>query len=173
MASIIQPTDFIGQNNIPNKTEVGENLKLFIDKYEPKFLTKLLGAELYTELKDHATDARFVALLPYLKPAIVDYVYWFYLEDQNILNATSGAAKPKQQNSANASEYPKMVRAWNEMVEYNKETNKFLKDNETTYPEYTIVIPIWYYNWFDWGWYFEYGCNELPDIYRVKNSLGL
>lgn len=170
MASIIQPALFIGENNIPNKNEIGENLQWFIDKYEPLFLTELLGVELYTELKANITDARFVALLPYLKPAIVDYVYWFYLADQNTVTATTGGAKPKQQNSANASSYPKMVRAWNEMVKLNRETNKFLHDN-ATYPEYTKVIPEWYYydNWYT----YTYMMCELPEIYRVKNSLGL
>lgn len=170
MASIIQPALFVAENNIPNKNEVGENLQAFIDKYEPLFLTELLGVELYDELKAHKGDTRFVELLPYLKPAIVDYVYWFYLQDQNTVTATTGGAKPKQQNSTNASAYPKMVRAWNEMVELNRKTNAFLKDN-ATYPEYTKVIPQWYYwdNWYTLTWRF---C-ELPEIYRIKNTLGI
>lgn len=163
MASIIQPTDFKAENLIPDMNIVSENVQAFIDKYEPKFLTKLLGVELYTALKANPSDARFVALLPYLKSAIVDYVYWFYQEFQNTQTFGAGEGKSKKQNATNASVYPKMVRAWNEMVDYNKETNTFLKGN-ATYPEYTDDIPT------HWDYWFE--CDR-PEIYRYRNSLGI
>lgn len=178
MATIIAPADFQGQNNIPDKDLVSANLQNnFINKYEPMFLTELLGDDLYASLKADPTAPRMIALIPYFKPAIVDYVYWFYLEDMSIQNLGTGAAQPKKQNSVTVSPYPKIVKAWNEMVELNKKTNKFLKDNPD-YTEYTIVLPSWYfcnglYPFFDWHWYSFYGCNLLPSIYRVKNSLGL
>lgn len=47
--SLINHTFFVGEINIPNtnKPEVVEALSLFINKYEEKFLTELLGYELY------------------------------------------------------------------------------------------------------------------------------
>jgi len=183
MITIIASTDFVGQNNVPDKDIVGTDLQFnYIEKYEPIFLTELLGATLYGLLKDdlEAEDhaERFTNLIPYLKPAIVDYVYWYWLQGQSIVNLGTGAGQSKKQNAVTASPWPLMVRAWNEMVDLNKKTNKFLKDNATIYPEYTIVLPTWYfcgglYPFFDWNWYSWYGCYELPKIYRLQNGLGI
>lgn len=118
-----------------------------------------------------------------LKLAMIDYIYWFYLKAQAVLTLNTGGGQPKKQNAVTVSLYPKMVAAWNEMVGYNKATNKFLKDNEVTYPEYKpICFPQWFFcfdgfSWFypgfDSGWYWGFGCHELPEIYRLKNSLGI
>lgn len=49
--SIITIADFTGQRNIAGKSNEGtrENVQSFIDKYEPKFLKKLLGSALANE----------------------------------------------------------------------------------------------------------------------------
>lgn len=178
MASITVIADFKGQNNIPDKELIAENLQLFIDKYEPILFKKLLGEDLYTLFKATPADARFVALLPYLKPADVDYIYWFYLEDQAIQNLGTGAAQSKKKNAVTVSPYPKMVRAWNEMVDCNRELHKYLKDNSDIYPEYNVTFPDWffYFNgyWFvfsDWLSWFSVAC--VDEIYRYKNTLGI
>lgn len=180
MANIVTIQDFNGMaTNIPNLDLVGTNLTKYIDKYEPKLIKDVLGNDLYEAYKADPTAARFVALVPYLKPAIVDYVYYYYVEDNggNLLLG-AGAGSPKKTNAVTVSPWPMMVKSWNEMVEYNKETNKFLDDNKTIYPEYKVILPSWYY-WsgsyleFDWNWYAWYGCNLIPGIYRFKNGLGL
>lgn len=185
MASITVPNDFIGQNNIPDKDLTAQNLQWFIDKYEPILFTKLLGATLYALLQASPTDARFVAIIePYLHPAAIDYIYWFYLEDQGIQLTSIGASQAKKKNAISVSPYPKMVRAWNEMAESNRKFHKFMVDNATTYPEYTVTFPMWF---FGWGWWFgiwsmgffswnnwdgEFG-QCVDEIYRFKNRIGL
>ena len=49
--SIITIADFKGERNIAGTENSGtrENLQSFIDKYEPKFLKKLLGSALANE----------------------------------------------------------------------------------------------------------------------------
>lgn len=180
MANITTTADFIGQNNIPQKDSVGENLQWFIDKYEPILLTKLLGSDLYTLLKASPTSARFVAIIvPYLKPACVDYIYWFYLEDQGTQMTSIGASQAKKRNAIGVSPYPKMVRAWNEMVELNRGLHKYITENAATYPEYTITFPVWFFWWGIGGWFWvdvwQDGWSEecVPDIYRFKNTLGI
>jgi hypothetical protein len=169
---IVVTADFNGGNtNIPNLDLVGNNLSTnYIAVYEPKFLKELLGDNLYAAYIADPTEARFVALVPYLKPAIIRYVYRFYVEDNGgTFLAGTGAAKSKKQNASNESAWPLIVKAWNQMVGYNKDTYKFLHDNPT-YPEYTFVMQSWYWgNWYPfWN---EYQC--LPEIYRVLNGLGL
>ena len=180
MANIVTIQDFNGgSTNIPNLDLVGTNLQTnYIAKYEPKLLKELLGNDLYASLIADPTTARMVALIPYLKPAIIDYVYYYYVEDNggNLLLG-AGTGNPKKSNAVTSSPWPMMVRAWNEMVDYNKETNKFLSDNPT-YPEYKMELPSWYfwkgfYPFFDWNWYSWYGCYLIPGIYRLKNGLGI
>lgn len=186
MPTIISPADFTVDNSLPNISLQGNDIQAYINKYEPKFLAELMGTDLYAAYVGHDTDARFVTLLalPGFKPAIVDYVYWFYLKKQNEPIMNTGAGQSKQKNAVRVSPYPSMVAAWNEMVKFNKATNKYLKDNATTYPEYNqILLPYWFFCWtigygwwypgFDWGWYNYCGWQELPDIYRIKNSLGI
>lgn len=185
MASITTPTDFKGQNNIPDKDLVGENLQWFIDKYEPKLFELLLGSELYTLLKASPGDARFVAILePYLEPSAIDYIYWFYLDDQGVQLTSMGASQAKKKNAISVSPYGKMVRAWNEMAEINRKFHKFMVDNATTYPEYKVCFPSWFFSWgffqgvwmmwfFDWNnWEGEFGLC-VPEVYRFKNRLGI
>lgn len=185
MANFTTVSDFIGQNNIPDKATYGENLTWFINKYEPVLLDKLLGSDLYALLKASPTDARFVAIIePYLHPACVDYIYSFYLEDQGTQLTSLGASQNKKQNAKSVSPYPKMVRAWNEMAEYNRKLHKYLKDNAATYPEYKVCFPEWFYGWGFWFgtwqcWFFDW-CNWSGDfgmcvdeIYRFKNTLGI
>lgn len=185
MASITSPNDFIGQNNIPDKDLIAQNLQWFIDKYEPILLAKLLGDALYALLVTSPTDARFVAIIePYLHPAAIDYIYWYYLEDQGIQLTSMGASQAKKKNAISVSPYPKMVRAWNEMADINRKLYKYLHDNADTYPEYTVNFPEWFYGWgfwngvwmlwfFDWNdWTGEFGVC-VPEIYRFKNRIGI
>lgn len=185
MANITTVADFIGQNNIPDKDLISENLTWFINKYEPVLFTKLLGSDLYALLKASPTDARFVAIIePYLHPACVDYIYWFYLEDQYTQLTSMGASQAKKQNAKTVSPYPKMVRAWNEMAELNRKLHKYITDNKATYPEYKTCFPEWFFGWGFWSgiwmlWYFDWNdwggefglC--VDEVYRFKNSLGI
>lgn len=177
MATIVLPSDFTEENDIPDKDIVSVSIQNFITKYQPIFLKELLGTELFDAYTVNPTDQRFTDLLPYIKPALVDYVYWFYIKNQATQMTGTGAAQSKKQNAVTVSPYPEMVRAWNEMVDYNKGTNKFLSGN-ATYPEYTFKLPEWFfcngiYLDFDYNWYEWYGCNLIPTIYQFKNSLGI
>lgn len=185
MANITTINDFIGENNIPDKATYGENLTWFITKYEPILLKKLLGSDLATLLIASPADARFAAIItPYLKPAIVDYVYWFYLKDQGIQLTSLGASQSKKKNAITVSPYPKMVRAWNEMADLNRQLYKYLIDNSVTYPEFKPCLPEWFFGWgfwsgiwmcwfFDWNdWGGEFGMC-VDEVYRYKNGLGI
>ena len=51
--SIVVKTDFKGEYNVAKTCY--DQLETFIEKYEKKYLTRLLGAELYTLFKDDLT----------------------------------------------------------------------------------------------------------------------
>ena len=62
--SIVNRSFFVGEINIPNPNglAVGENLDFFIEKYEPKCLIQILGAQL-ASLVSTENSARMTALL--------------------------------------------------------------------------------------------------------------
>lgn len=185
MSTLISPADFTVDNQLPNISLQANDIQAYINKYELLFLSLLMEDDLYAAYIANPTDARFVTLIgqPWFKPAIVDFVYFHYARSLATFTMNTGGGQPKKQNATTVSLYPKMVYAWNEMVEYNKKTNKFLKDNATTYPEYKpIHFPEWWFaydgfNWFypsfETTWYWGFGCKQLPEIYRLKNSLGV
>jgi hypothetical protein len=186
MPTIISPADFTVDNQLPNISLQGNDIQAYINQYEPDFLAQLMQADLYAAYTESPTDARFVTLLatPNFKTAIVCYVYWFYQYANGVsITMTTGQGQQKKQNATTVSPYPKMVYSWNKMVCYNKATNKYLKDNATLYPEYQpICFPEWWFafdgfGWFypsfDMGWYYGFGAKQLPEIYRVRNSLGV
>jgi len=186
MPTIISPADFVVDNQLPNVSLQGNDIQAYIDQYEPEFLAQLMGTDLYAAYVATPADARFVTLIatPNFKTAIVCYVYWHYQYAQGVsITMNTGQGQQKKQNAITVSPYPKMVYSWNQMVKYNKATNKYLKDNADTYPEYTAVcFPDWwfcfdgiqwYYPDFNWSWYYGFGCYQLPEIYRIKNSLGI
>lgn len=169
MATIIAPTDFKGENTIAQleQINVSETVQWFIDKYEPKFLLQLLGADLLAEFREGLLlappdNAIWISLRDEtnLKQMIVNYVYFYYMQFQTTQNAGTGTVKPKTDNSTQVSGIDKYIRSWNEMVEDAR-----LFDLSTdTYPSWVRVY------WRDW----YYGCNwHLPEIYRYKNTLGV
>ena len=171
MANIITIADFIGQNNIPNKDQIGEDLTGFITKYQPMYLLTLFGSDLYASYIVDPTTARFIALLaqPFLKPALVDYVYWFYMEDQRVQNLGVGTGETKNENAITVGGWNKIVRAWNEMVVYNFKINDFLKTNASIYPEYKQV-DIYYRPVY--SVYYPIHI-RVPEIFERVNILGI
>lgn len=178
--SIITPIDFKGENTIAQLEEesVSETVQWFIDKYEPKFLLQLMGADLYAEFKlgltlvevQPPTDPITYEPIPEqwlslrdetdLKAMLVNYVYYYYMQFQTTQNAGTGTVKPKNDNSIQVSGIDKYIRSWNEMVEMVR-----LFDLSTeTYP---LWERVYWRNWYD-------GCSwHLPEIYKYKNTLGI
>jgi hypothetical protein len=176
--------DFITDSPTPNINEVSVNVQNFINKYEPKLITLLLGSELYALLLASPADARFVAIIePYLHPAAVNYVFFNYTRRVSVQTLNSGAGTAKNKNSKPASVWPVMVENWNDMVDLNRALYQFLYNNPT-YPEYVSTIPecfcmwgcwngLWGFCWYDdCNWPFGFNVN-LVDPYIYKNRIGL
>lgn len=170
--SIIVPADFKAQNSIAQRemTFVSVLVQEFIDKYEPMFLKKLLGLTLYDEFiaglavtPPEDIDPKWIALLDTmdLKPMLVNYVYFWYMENANTLTAGISEVKPKAQNATPVNNWDKRVRAWNEMAAMTR----IFDLSQVDYPDY--VRPYWGRYSF---WY--HGC-EIDEIYYYKNTLNI
>lgn len=164
MPALITPSFFIGEINVPNtgKADVLEKLNIFIGKYEPECLLRIMGYPLYKAFlaEDHTIAGRMKDLLYgtefsvngnlYFWQGIIhnnlsliaNYIYWF-LERSNATQTTGVATViPKGASAMVTSPDEKMVAAWNF---FSSEINGMIfflrnkKDNAgiLVYPEFT------------------------------------
>lgn len=84
---------------------------------------------------------------------IANYVYWKWMEDQTTQTVGIGEAAAKAENSMLVSPATKMVRAWNEMIDWNKDLFGFLYTNKETYN--------WTSYYYNDGWYYSKYWNEM------------
>lgn len=168
---LIDASYFIGGINLPNISQpaVLENLDVFINKYEKKFLKLLLGdalydlfiagiaedpiAEIWTDLKSLLVNSQDK------ESPIANYVYYYYTRDRATQTVGMGEVKPSGENGSIASPVTKQVRAWNEMVDF---VRGFELDMEI-YPEWVKPCE---YSHYPYRW-------ALNEIYHKINSLGL
>lgn len=158
--ALINNSYFYGDLLIPQKSSaaVTANLNWFINQYEEKYLTEILGYELYRDFKAgieaatpdqqwidlrdgkeftdrNGTLTKWKGLCFGTYSPIANYVYYWYMRDSNTTTAGSGEV------SANVSEPVspafKMIRAWNQMVQWNCELINFLDSNSVAYPQYS------------------------------------
>ena len=118
----------------------------YVAKYENEYLTKLLGTILYGEfllgLANPSPLAKWTDLRGKLLDSVLlvspiaNYVYYHYMRNLNTITSQIGEVKPNSENSINASNVHKQVRAWNEMVRLNVKIDTFLTDNNTVYTTY-------------------------------------
>jgi hypothetical protein len=145
---------------------VGDRLLWFMKKHEPEFLQLVLGYELYkpfvAALASYpdvsAVEARFTNLLTGVeytgmdgrlrkwrgitdvavinKSMIANYVYCYFLRSIASQSTTMGEVTTKTENADVVSPADKMIRAWNEMVDWVYEMVYFLDSNTSVYPEW-------------------------------------
>lgn len=202
MPTIAAISDFRGEIVIANKSDVAisEGITWFINKYEPVFLRELFGSDfaalfiagLNPPVTDPVTpvDARWTALLTPngydLKTAIDNFIYYWYMRDQDSQTVGVGTVKTANQNAVTVSAADKVTRTWFEMVGIAFQTLRYLNTNASLYPEF--VMPHWfngfYFAWANWGYsadvfssdYFYkfcYGRIKIPDIFIPINRMGL
>lgn len=157
--SIIATTDFKLNQSLP-LDKVSVVLQQYIDKYEPKILTRVLGYQLYKEFKAaidagapidakwtnlrDGTEYTYSSELRYfdgLKQLIVNYVYFKFIKEQSQFNTGVGIKSINTENSQNTDASFKQVFAFNELVDINCQLYEFItaKNDETadTYENYT------------------------------------
>jgi hypothetical protein len=138
---------------------VSNTVQKFIDRLEPKLLTDLFGYELYKKYLDgisagtqkyvdirdgkeytnragKLTKWRGLREVTLKQSLIACYVYWHYQRNEATTTTGTGEKTQNAQNAVSASPRWKLVRAWNQMVEWNCELVEFLLSMEADYPEF-------------------------------------
>lgn len=159
--AFITPAYFIGEINIPNinQAAVLSRLVVFINKYENKFLTIVLGYPLAAQFKTgyaipstaaqkwkdlaegkeytkiDGTQAKWEGLinLANLQSPVANYIYYWERRDANTKTTTAGEQKNKVENSDNADPGTKIARAWFEMRNWVSDMYDFLEANKDVY----------------------------------------
>ncbi len=132
MATITQPTDYKAEYRITKSCF--DDLELFIEKYEPYYLVRLLGADLkalfladltvttpqipqttpFTEIFDpfEIDDGDCLYISDGIKQMLVQLIYFHYTREQPYKNTQSGMVDPNAENSNKAMSF-------NDITSYN------------------------------------------------------
>lgn len=166
--SIVQASDFKGKIKIANtaQADVASDLQIFINDYEAEFLKLLLGETLYTDFIAGLGDDPILAKWTDLKEkigvtTIANYIYWFYMRDNNTQTVAMGETKGKSANAGAALPDEKIIRAWNEMVKNCYSVVEFIVSKPDHYGTYYIE------NFYYLGW-LNHHC-QRPDIFHTVN----
>ena len=149
--SIIDSTYFQGEILLTNKTDLSTDIAQAINQYEKEILISLMGYETYKLMTAGAAVEPYKSLIEGaefeltfdgitqtlkwegLKNSIKEsliayYIYYKYQERNFIKPGAIATVKPKAENSEVVSPYPKMVNAWNRMIElYGYTPNAWFK----------------------------------------------
>ena len=133
MATITQPSDYTGEYRI--NSSCFDDLQLYIDKYEPYYLVRLLGADLkalfeadltvttpqvpqtspYTEIFNpfEIDDSSCLYVSDGIKQMLVQLIYFHYTREQGHKNTQSGTVNVNAENSI-------MSLSFNDISSYNE-----------------------------------------------------
>lgn len=136
MATIISPDVFVNELQVGNVASPGNEatLQAFIDKYEPKYLDLILGTTLFTDF--YASPNSMPTLLEKVKAPLANYVYYWVMKDSETQSTGTGEQRAVSENAVSTSARFKVARAYNEMVEYNRELREWLGDSPKPFPAY-------------------------------------
>lgn len=120
----------------PTNEAIMGRINSFIERYEPEYLCKLLGEELYNDFLLHEKGESmndwdgFMSILvkgdTYKTSPIANYVYFFLLRASHT-DATMNGVKADGDGGKLISPERKMVVAWNDMVQQNKLLYRWLE----------------------------------------------
>lgn len=124
----------------PTNEAIANRIGWYVDRYEPEYLCKLLGEELYNDFLVNRESAKWDEFkklvvktngLAKTSP-IANYVYFYLLRDSYATATINGVKKDGDENLV--SSRSKMVRAWNDMVYENRKLYVWLCRNFNNVP---------------------------------------
>lgn len=160
MTAYLTAKYFVGELLVPNVTGASSavvtanlnNLKWYIGKYEPDFVEKLLGSDLYEEYLAGLAATNPAAKWTNLKNKIyivdaendvhispaANYVYYHIMRSTITATTAMGEIKPKGEGGVptSVSNTMKMVCAWNQMAEDCAKIWAWLEENNDIYPSF-------------------------------------
>jgi hypothetical protein len=164
MGKIIDTTVFFGELSIAQITDaaVASTINRLINQYEPEVLADLLGYTLSQGVLTTPPVGRFADLVNgkeytnkhgepvkwrgikeaigenQYRSLVANYVYVKHMVNNWSVTTGTGEKKGKAENATDDSPRLKIARAWNEMVNWNRELVDFLNAFPEVYPEFNL-----------------------------------
>ena len=157
---IVSKSDFVGEYSV-SKTSY-DQLDWYIEKYEKKYLQKILGAELYGLFKDDLTvtdpqvpqaprfldifepfaidDDNYVVDSDGIKKMLVQFIYFHYVRELQSENSASGTVTNSVELGINAKYEGNIVTVFNEAVDNSHAIQWYIYDRKTEFPEENMQI---------------------------------
>lgn len=160
MAEIINIADFeTGIFKIPTSTYQENDLQSYIDRYEKRYLTELLGVNLYDLfvadlVAGVPVTAEYVKIFnpiseevngcdifsEGMKFTICGLIYFHYVRDNITRLTTGGAKRTTSDNSENIQALSANIgMRWNESVESYRAIQRYIHENLSDYPTFKGV----------------------------------
>ena len=159
--SIVVNTDFKGEYNVSKNCY--DQIDFYIEKYEKKYLTKLLGAELYALFIADLTvtdpqvpqTQRFIDIFNEfsidenqycliesegIRKMLIQLIYFHYVRENQVINSATGTVSSSVELGMSASFKGNIVQAFNEGVDNSHSIQWFICDKPTIYPEENIQV---------------------------------
>ena len=160
MPNLISSAIFVGDIALPNVVGSGaqaSQLTTFITRYETQYLQQIFGIEFYdTFIAEIAagTDAyeairdgdsfvdtagitrQWLGLDNVGSSPIASYIYYQVMKYNVSQTQGVGESMSAVENGTSASSSPKMVNAWNDMVDWNLTLHEYLYANRATFTTY-------------------------------------
>jgi hypothetical protein len=158
--SIVVNTDFTGEYNV-SKT-CYDQIDFYIEKYEKKYLVKLLGAELYSLFIADLTatdpqvpqstrflnifnsfdidDNSCVVTSEGIRRMLTQLIYFHYVRENQVINTAGGTVSNSVELGLPASFKGNIVQAYNQGVDNSHAIQWYICDDLTIYPEENIQI---------------------------------
>lgn len=129
-----------------------DDLNDYITIYEPKYLKRLMGDDLYDAfvagIAETTPETRWTDLQSQIRDTsnklspIADYVWYYYQQEHQQTATQSGDKQTDQPGLVARVNSDRLCNVWNNMVEKSLEVYEWIEDNQADYPE-------WEYDSFD------------------------
>jgi len=158
--SIVVNTDFTGEYNISKNCY--DQIDFYIEKYEKKYLLKLLGAELYDLFISDLTvsdpqvpqtqrfldifnsfnidESSCVVTSEGIRKMLTQLIYFHYVRENQVINTAGGTVSNSVELGLPASFKGNIVQAFNEGVDNSHSIQWFICDKSDIYPEENIQL---------------------------------
>lgn len=157
---IVSKSDFVGEYFVSQK--LYDDLVFFIEKYEKKYLVRILGAKLYalfiSDLDTNVNQAPITQIYKDffneiledssgciiesegIRKLLIQFIYFEYIRETQLNNTTNGTAKNSAELGQMAQYKNNILKAYNEAVDNVHAVQWFISSNRSIYPLYNGVL---------------------------------
>lgn len=156
---LVAVNDFEGELTLGQGTNpyTESLLNTLISKYEPRFMQKCIGMDLYEQLlaglSEEPIPEKWNKLKQLLTLPCASYIYCYYMQMQSSMATGQGLVNHELETGTAVNPESKILRAWNELVCLTHEAHRYLNERRADYPRFKP----------------DYGA----DILKKKNLFGL